>query len=141
MIDFDFTTEKKDIRLFSRVVPVVLLIWGTVSAVFVQEPRWSGQAHYWFYGVALVLFFWGMVSPYTLKPLYIGWMYFTRCMAWLITTVVLSLVFYIGFTGVGLVMRLLRKNPLDRKIERSASSYWIKRPPYSLNKEHYERQF
>lgn len=138
MIDFDFPTGKKDIRMFSRIVPVVLLIWATVLGF---SHDWGGRSEWILYGIALVLFFWGMISPYTLKPIYTGWMYFTKVMAWLITTVVLGLVFYIGFTGIGLLMKLFGKNPLDRKIDRSADSYWRKRPPYQLNKEHYERQF
>ncbi|MFH1039371.1 MAG: SxtJ family membrane protein [PVC group bacterium] len=138
MIDFDFTTEKKDIRLFSRIVPVVLLIWGTV---FGFSHNFAGRSEWILYGIAVVLFFWGMISPYTLRPLYTGWMYFTRCVAWLLTTVVLGLVFYIGFTGIGLLMRLLGKNPLDRKFDRSPCSYWLKHRPYTFNKEHYERQF
>ncbi|MDP8235245.1 MAG: SxtJ family membrane protein, partial [Candidatus Erginobacter occultus] len=92
-------------------------------------------------GVAVVLFFWGMFSPYTLRPVYVGWMYFTRVVAFLLTTLVLGLVFYIGVTGVGLLMRLLGKNPLDRKLDKSASSYWIKHQPYKFDPRHYERQF
>ncbi len=141
MIDFSFTTEKRDIRLFSRIVPSVLIIWGTVSGLFIQAPRWTGQAHLWLYGVAVVLFFWGMFSPYTLRPVYIVWMYFTRCVAWFLTTLVLGLVFYIGVTGIGLVMRALGKNPLARKLDPACSSYWIKHQPYQFDPKHYERQF
>ncbi len=141
MIDFDFTTEKKDIRVFSRVVPTVLIIWGTVSGLWIQDPRWSGAAHLWLYGAAVVLFFWGMFSPYTLRPVYAGWMYFTRVVAFILTTVVLGLVFYIGVTGVGLLMRLLGKNPLDRKFDRSAASYWIRHQAGKFDPQHYERQF
>jgi len=119
-------------------VPIVLLIWGTV---FGFSHGWGGRSEWILYGIALALFFWGMISPYTLKPIYIGWMYFTRTMAWVITTVVLGLVFYIGFTGIGLIMRLLGKNPLDRKLDPGADSYWIKHPPYEFSKEHYHRQF
>jgi len=141
LIDFDFTSEKRDIRLFSRIVPTVLIIWGTVSGLWIQDPSWAGRAHLWLYGVAVVLFFWGMFSPYTLRPVYVGWMYFTRVVEFLLTTLVLGLVFYIGVTGVGLLMRLLGKNPLDRKLDRSALSYWIKHQPYEFNPQHYERQF
>ena len=141
MIDFDFKTGKKDIQLFSRIVPVVLIIWGVVFGVFIQEPRWSGQAHYWFFAVAIILLFWGMVSPYTLKPIYVGWMYFTRCVAWVLTTVVLGLVFYVGFTVIGFLMRLFGKDPLNRKIDKNAASYWNKRTLGPPDKAHYGKQF
>ena len=119
-------------------VPIVLLIWGTV---FGFSHSWAGRSEWILYGIALGLFFWGMISPYTLRPIYIGWMYFTRTMAWVITTLVLGLVFYIGFTGIGLIMRLLGKKPLDLKLDPAAASYWIKHQPYKFSKEHYQRQF
>lgn len=141
MIDFDFKTGKKDIQLFARLIPIVLLIWGTVSGILVQEPRWSGVAHYWFYGIAVLIFFWGWISPFTLKPVYLVWMVITRCIAWLLTTLVLGLVFYIGFTLTGLVLRLMGKDPLNRRLDKEAASYWHKREPGRIEKVHYERQF
>lgn len=138
MIDFDFTTGKKEIQLFSRILPVALLFWATVLGF---AHHWSGNSEWILYGIAVVLFFWGMTSPSTLRPVYVGWMYFTRVFAFLLTTLVLGLVFYIGVTGVGLLMRLLGKNPLDRKLDRSATTYWIKQPPYEFKPENYERQF
>ncbi len=138
MIDFDFKTGKKDIQLFARLVPIVLLIWGTVLGF---QHHWGGQSHLWFYGIAVLIFFWGWISPFTLKPVYLGWMVITRCIAWLLTTVVLGLVFYIGFTLTGLVLRLLGKDPLNRRLDKEAASYWHKREPGRAEKVHYERQF
>lgn len=138
MIDFDFKTGKKDLQLFSRVVPVVLLIWGTVLGL---QHHWRGQSHLWFYGIAVILFSWGWISPSTLKPVYLVWMALTRCIAWFLTTLILSLVFYIGFTLTGVVIRLLGKDPLHRKIDRQAASYWIKRGAGRVERTDYERQF
>lgn len=138
MIDFDFKTEKKDIRLFSNIVPVVLIIWGTILGF---SHCWDGNSEWILYGLAVILFFWGMISPFTLRPVYIGWMYVTRCIAWVLTTLVLGLVFYIGFTLVGFLMRLFGKEPLNRRLDREAPTYWIRRPREKVDKIHYERQF
>ncbi len=138
MIDFGFTTGQKEIRLFSRILPAALLVWATILGF---AHHWSGNSEWILCGIAVVLFSWGTISPSTLRPVYVGWMYFTRVFAFLLTTLVLGLVFYIGVTGVGLLMRLLGKNPLDRKLDRSAATYWIKRPPYEFKPGNYERQF
>ena len=138
MIDFDFKTGKKDIRLFSNFVPIALVLWGTIIGF---SHNWAGRSEWILYAAAVIIFFWGMISPFTLKPLYIGWMYFTRCFAWFLTTVVLGLVFYIGFTVTGLIMRLLGKDPLHRRIDKQAKSYWVKRDLAPRECSDYERQF
>lgn len=138
MIDFDFKTAKKDIRLFALILPLVLIIWGTI---FGFKHGWGGQVHFWFYGIAVFLFLWGRVSPSTLKPIYMVWMVITRCLAWFLTALVVSLVFYIGFIPIGLLLRLLGKDFLHRRIDKSAPSYWCKRPPYHFDSAYYERQF
>ena len=138
MIDFDFKTEKKDIRLFSNIVPVVLIIWGTVLGF---SHHWAGRSEWILYGIAVVLFFWGMISPFTLRPVYIVWMYLTRCIAWFLTTLVLGLVFYIGFTVIGFLMRLFGKDPLNRGFDKEAASYWRKRGDYKFDRDRYEKQF
>jgi hypothetical protein len=47
------------------------------------------------------------------------------------TAVILSLVYFISVAGVGLVMRLLGKDPLDRRLDREAS-YWRPHEPNPL---------
>ena len=138
MIDFDFKSEKADIRRFSNFVPIALVVWGTILGF---SHGWGGRSEWILYAAAVIIFFWGMISPFTLKPLYLGWMYFTKVFSWLLTTLVLGLVFYIGFTVTGLVMRLLGRDPLHRRIDRQAKSYWVKRDPASREKADYERQF
>lgn len=138
MIDFDFKTGKKDIRLFSNIVPLALIAWGTYLGFC---HGWGGRSEWILYATAVLIFFWGMISPFTLKPVYIGWMYLTRCFAWVLTTLVLGLVFYIGFTVIGFLMRLFGKDPLNRKIDRSAVSCWNRRPRSAPEREHYKKQF
>ncbi len=43
--------------------------------------------------------------------------------------VLLVLMFFIVFAPVGIVLRILGKDPLDQKLDPQASSYWIERPP------------
>ena len=47
-----------------------------------------------------------------------------------VSPIVMSLVFYGAVLPVGLVMRVMRKDPLGLKIEPDRDSYWIlRRPP------------
>jgi hypothetical protein len=45
----------------------------------------------------------------------------------LTTWLLLTLVFVLAFIPYGMILRLLGKDPLERRIDRSRSSYWIAR--------------
>ena len=57
------------------------------------------------------------------------------------TKVILSILFYLVFTTIGLVGRLFGKKFIDSKIDKSRKSFWIKRKPVHFDRKNYERQF
>jgi hypothetical protein len=68
-------------------------------------------------------------------------MKFAYVLAWVNTRLLLSFFFYGIITPVGLVMRLLGRDPLTRKIDRSQTSYWVKRDPQPFDAKKYEHLF
>ncbi len=76
-----------------------------------------------------------------LKPLYEHWMKVARVIGMVVSTVVLSGIFFAVFGLVGIVLRLLRKDLLSRKIEPDKESYWIRRERMEFKKERYTQQF
>ena len=46
-----------------------------------------------------------------------------------ISTLFMAVVFYGLFTGIGLVMRLCRYDPMQRRFEEGASTYWVEHRP------------
>jgi hypothetical protein len=59
---------------------------------------------------------------------------------WVLSYVVLAAIFYVVFTAVGTLMRLLGYDPLARGIHRRASSYWVARAPVA-DVQRYFRQY
>ena len=53
--------------------------------------------------------------------------------------IMLFVVFYFIFAPVGIMIRILGKDPLDAKIDTDAKTFWIKREP--RDPAHIERQF
>jgi len=83
----------------------------------------------------------GLVLPVVLTPIYFPWMWLARILAFVNTHLLLGFVFYTLFTFIGLGMRLLGRDPLDRKILPDSDSYWQRRESPLLSREHYFRQF
>jgi hypothetical protein len=92
----------------------------------------------WLIGAALVIC--GVTAPALLTPLERRWLQLGAVLAWVNTRVILSVLFYLVFTPLGLVMRLFR-DPLDRRLHDERESYWIRRPGKPADQTHYERQF
>lgn len=76
-----------------------------------------------------------------LKPVYKTVMKIVHPIGVMVTGGILSIVFYLMFGVAGIILRILRKDLLDRKIDRTRDSYWIKREEVVFDKKHYQRQF
>jgi hypothetical protein len=83
----------------------------------------------------------GLLIPILLKPLYNGWMALALTIGFFMSRILLALIFFFLFTPIGLIMRLLKKDPLDQKTDPSAVSYWIRRDKQKFDPEETERQF
>ncbi|MCC7510067.1 MAG: hypothetical protein IT464_11960 [Planctomycetes bacterium] len=88
-------------------------------------------------GVSLLL---GAVKPTLLKPLFVGLMIASFPVGWVVSHVLMGLMYYALITPVGLVMRLVGYDPMSRQFDRSADSYWRKLPPPPPN-DRYFRQY
>ncbi len=70
----------------------------------------------------------GLVLPILLKPIYKVWMSFAVVMGFIMTRVILT-VLYIGmFTPIAVIAKLLGKDLLGERWNKSAATYWVKRP-------------
>jgi len=58
-----------------------------------------------------------------------------------ITGVILSILFYLVFGVTGMILRLLRKDLLDQRIDRAINSYWTSKDQVAFDKNDYTRQF
>ncbi len=128
-------SSRKDLRNFGLVVGGALVILAT-ALWWYDRPNspWFGGS-----GVALILL--GLVFPPILKPLQKVWMTFAVVMGWMMTRVILCLLFFLVFTPMGLISRLIGKEFLAKKWPRSDDSYWNRRQPQEYDPKRTETQF
>lgn len=79
--------------------------------------------------------------PAVLKPVYIFWMKLAFVLSWINTRLILIIMFYLVFTPIGLIIKLLKVDLLDKKIDKKKDSYWLKKEKVVFNPLNYERQF
>ena len=86
-----------------------------------------------------------LILVYYLVPawqtaIYRGWLYSVAPIGWVVSHVLLGLLYYLLVTPIGLIMRLVGYDPMQRKLDRSATTYWQLRPEPSQAKRYF-RQF
>jgi hypothetical protein len=125
----------KELRKFSFTLSCALIILGG----FVLWRKGETGLLFWCIGIVILLM--GLTKPRLLGPIHKGWMGMSFLMGFLMTHVILALLYYLVFTPMGLVMRIVRKDPLKLKRDHSAESHWIKRTRREFTRERYEKMF
>jgi hypothetical protein len=132
-------TGNKAIRSFGKVIGLVLV----GIAVFVVWRRgWSiTPVSYWLSGLGAGLIVFGYLAPTALKPLYLAWMTLALVLGYIMTRVILTVVFFGIISPIGLVRRLMGRDPMHRTIPADAQTYWIPRTDTDRKPERLERYF
>jgi hypothetical protein len=71
----------------------------------------------------------GLAFPTLLKPIYVGWMVAVFPIGWTVSHVLLGVIFYGFVTPIGVMLRLVGHDPMNRKFDPQAKSYWIEHEP------------
>ena len=136
LIDDPLTTpSRSEVRKFGLLFAA---IGGAAGAYLAWKGR-GGYAIVW--GIAGLFLVTGLVLPVVLRPVYRVWMRFAALLGWINTRLLLTLFYVLIITPVGMAMRLFRKDLLDRKLDRDAASYWVRRDPTAADKHSYEHLF
>jgi ABC-type uncharacterized transport system permease subunit len=77
--------------------------------------------------VALAISIVGLVSPAFMRRVWIGMMVGLSPIGWVMSHLILGVIYYLVVTPVGLALRAAGRDPLNRRFDRDAKSYWIDR--------------
>jgi hypothetical protein len=112
-----------------------LLIGFPVLAVlflgfgFLRTGTWNLQLPLLIGGIGAAAGLVFLAIPAIAKPFYIAWYAAACSIGFVVSNVLMASVFYVLFTGTGLVVRLLGRRSLETKLDRSAATYWIDAGP------------
>jgi len=121
---------------------LALLFLAVPGVIGSYSLFWKGSAagYYWI-GAGVIL---GLLrfAPPLFRAIHRGWIVLSVILGYFVSRTLLMIIFCIVVTPTGLVMRLFGKDPMERKMDPNAATYWIKREQqedYSI--ERYEKQF
>lgn len=127
--------NRRQLRSFGITLGIALLViagvlyWRTAPGVIVVSSI----------GVSLLIA--GLVAPAILRLLYKPWMALAVLLGFIMTRVLLTLIFVLLFIPTGLFMRLFGRDPLRRKLDPAAKTYWIRKQYSPESRERLERYY
>jgi len=110
-------------RSFGLVFAVVFLLIAAWPLFYGETPRW------WASAVGAVIALVALAKPALLAGPNRLWIRLGVVLGKIISPIALGVLFYGVFTPLGAMMRLTGKDPLRRRRERDAVSYWLPREP------------
>ena len=129
---------KPDIKEQKKAGYAVGIVLLAIGALLMYRNK---PAYPYFIGVSALLLLLAFAAPKALKHFYIAWMSLAAVLGFIMTRLILSILFYIIITPIGLILRLTGKDLLDMKWDKKKNSYWIKREKTEYFRESSEKQF
>jgi hypothetical protein len=122
LIDINKNPTSRELKIFGVLFAMVFALLG---AVFWWHAGWQTAALVVWKSAGFILIAY-MLAPQVRRPIYLIWSYALYPIGYVITMVLMAVVFYLVITPTGLLMRLFGRDPLSRKFRPEAKSYWIK---------------
>ena len=124
-----------DIWKFSLTLGVILNVVGGLRLYH------GAPFAYPLMGIGIAAAILGLALPFVMRPVYKGGMFVADKISWVMTRLVLTLLFFLVFTPYGLLFRIAGKDLLDRKLHPEKTSYWNRFDDAPYDPKRTERMF
>jgi len=137
MIEIRRNPSTQELRLFAALI--FPAFWAVVAFLLHTRLGWSNVA-LTIAVAAVIISIAGFIEPRFMRWVYLGMIMATYPIGFVVSHILLAVVYYVVFTGVAILLRLAGRDPMNRKLEPSAPTYWIDRET-TADTERYFRQY
>jgi hypothetical protein len=121
-MDINWNPSKRDLRQFAGIwFPAFFALVGA----FVWYRLGSLQMAAFIWGTAFVISLVGFFVPAFMRVIFVGWMVASYPIGWTISHLILTVIYFLVLTPIGLLVRLVVGDPMQRRFDRSAKTYWV----------------
>ena len=146
MIELDWKPDRGKLRVFGA---TSLVAFGAIGAwIFFRHsfmefeiaPDNARITGFVLWGVAVTSGLLAIVAPFALRPLYVGLSLLTFPIGFVMSFVVLGVIYYGIFAPMGIFFRVIGRDTMSRRFDTDLQSYWIRRTVVTDPKRYF-RQF
>jgi len=120
----DHRFQVKELRQFGLMVGGVFSVIGLWPMFLRGEPL-----RLWAVVLGSLLILLGSLVPTWLAPVHRGWMWVGHVLGWINTRIILGVIFCGLITPIGIVFRMLGKDPMRQSFSDTSSTYRVNRQP------------
>jgi len=125
MMRIDRNPGGRELAVFAAVLPATFALLGLIVG---HRLGFAGARNgLWAAGAVLTGAYFAV--PRLRRPLYVGMSAAAYPIGWLLSHVIVLTVFLFVVTPMALLLRVRGHDPLQRRFDPSASSYWVPRRP------------
>ncbi len=137
MIPINWKPSARELRWFAG---LLIPFFGVVAALWwKRSEQTTGPVV--IASIAAVVGLIGLIAPTAIRAIYVVWMIAVWPIGWVVSHVLLAAIFFGVMTPIGLILRAIGRDPMRKKLDRTAKTYWITRPAEESDSQQYFRQF
>ncbi len=137
LIEIDWSPKSKQLQNFGKIA------LAATAVISVLLYLLKGVAIQWvliIFAVGFIIFIISMISLKLTKMIYLGMILLTMPIGWVVSFILLAAFYFLLLAPLGLIFRLMGRDPLCRRFEPAEKSYWLSRRP-PKGPEQYFHQF
>jgi hypothetical protein len=133
LIPVNLNPSRKQLRTFGVICVFVFSALGAMAFFkhklmgFHLPPERSVAAAYLLWGLGGGSALLTAVAPPAMKPLYVALTVLTLPIGFVVSHLMMAVMYYVVVTPIGFAMRLFGWDPMTRRFEKSGTTYWSKR--------------
>ncbi|MCX7418953.1 MAG: SxtJ family membrane protein [Planctomycetia bacterium] len=137
MLPINWKPSARELRWFAG---LLILFFGFIAGLWrYRSGQTTGPVV--MASVASAIGLVGLTIPMAIRGVYVVWMIAVWPIGWVVSHVLLATIFFGVMTPIGLILRALGRDPMRKKLDRTAKTYWITRPAEESDPQQYFRQF
>ena len=125
--EVNWSPSRDELKTFAKSLIIGFPIVGVLMLLGfrLMDGHWDPQTPLKVGGIgaAAGVMFW--LIPAIARPFYAVWYAAACCIGIVVANIVLGIVFYVFVTGLALGMKLIGRDPMRRKLDREAKTYWL----------------
>jgi hypothetical protein len=137
VVQINTDPSRRQLNQFGFIWLGFLALFGVVAFFKFGSP----QVARWLWIAAVVVPILGWLVPAFMRLVFLGMSYLAWPIGFVVSHVVLAVVYYLVLTPIGLLTRLFGYDSMKRRFDREVASYWVERSSESADPRRYFRQF
>ena len=137
VVQINKNPTRRELNQFGFIWLGFLALFGVIAYFKSNSPL----AAHWLWAMAVVVPVLGWLVPAFMRLIFLGMSYLAWPIGFVVSHVVLAVVYYPVLTPIGLLTRLFGYDSMKKRFDPEAESYWVDRSAEAVDPKRYFRQF